>query len=234
MMELAAVLAALRQQGRDKTRAIYRRHGADEACYGVPYAEMKALARQIKVDQALALGLWASGVHEARILATMVADPRRIASAVLDGWTADLTNGVLADALAGLAARSPHAATLTDRWRASDSEWVAAAGWNLLAHRAADSRSDLSESDCREILETIRTELPGAPNRVRHAMNGALIALGLRDDTLQSAAVAIARELGRVEVDHGATDCKTPDAEAAILKAVAQRSSKARAATRPD
>lgn len=223
MMDLAAVITTLRQQGRDKTRAIYRRHGAGEACYGVPYADLKALAKQVKVDQALALGLWASGVHDARVLATMVADPKRIASAVLDGWAGDLSNRILADALAGLAARSPHAAALSERWIASDQEWIASAGWSLLAARASQPSDALSEADARGWIDTIRTGLPAQPNQVRHAMNNALIALGLRGDSLREAALAAARALGPVQVDHGATDCKTPDAEAAILKASASR-----------
>jgi len=57
---------------------------------------------------------------------------------------------------------------------------------------------------------------------VRHAMNGALIAIGIRNPKLQEKAILTARKIGKAKVDHGETSCQTPDAEAYILKA-AQR-----------
>lgn len=50
-------------------------------------------------------------------------------------------------------------------------------------------------------------------------MNSALIAIGIRNDELEQKAITIAREIGKVDVEHGATSCKTPDAEAYIKKA---------------
>ena len=49
-------------------------------------------------------------------------------------------------------------------------------------------------------------------------MNSALIAIGIRNEDLERKAIEIAREIGKVHVDHGATSCKTPDAESYIKK----------------
>ena len=49
-------------------------------------------------------------------------------------------------------------------------------------------------------------------------MNRALIAIGIRNEDLEQAAIEIAREIGKVHVDHGATSCKIPDAEPYIKK----------------
>lgn len=54
-------------------------------------------------------------------------------------------------------------------------------------------------------------------------MNGALIAIGIRNSTLQRQAIAAAKQIGKVEVDHGRTSCKTPDAVAYINKAVQRK-----------
>jgi hypothetical protein len=54
-------------------------------------------------------------------------------------------------------------------------------------------------------------------------MNGALIAIGLRNPRLEKKAVAAAKRIGKVEVDHGETSCETPDAAAYIAKAKARR-----------
>lgn len=52
----------------------------------------------------------------------------------------------------------------------------------------------------------------------KEAMNSALIAIGIRNEDLERQTIGIAREIGKVEVDHGATSCKTPDAESYIKK----------------
>ena len=54
-------------------------------------------------------------------------------------------------------------------------------------------------------------------------MNGALIAIGLRSPALRKKAVAAARRIGKVDVDHGETGCKTPDADSYIEKAGGRR-----------
>ena len=58
-------------------------------------------------------------------------------------------------------------------------------------------------------------------------MNGALIAIGVRNPKLEALTVAAAKRIGTVEVDHGDTDCKTPDAVACIAKTKAHRVKKA-------
>jgi hypothetical protein len=54
-------------------------------------------------------------------------------------------------------------------------------------------------------------------------MNNAVIAIGIRSPTLRKLALTVAKRIGKVEVDHGETNCKTPDAAAYILKTVAHR-----------
>jgi hypothetical protein len=54
-------------------------------------------------------------------------------------------------------------------------------------------------------------------------MNQTLIAVGLRNAALRRGVLAAAKRIGEVEVDHGETSCKTPDAAAYIAKALKQR-----------
>ena len=77
-------------------------------------------------------------------------------------------------------------------------------------------------------IEKIETGIHRAPNRVRHCMNNALIALGLFSPAQQKRALQAARRIGRVEVDHGQTGCKTPDAADYIRRTVARRGQKGR------
>lgn len=79
-----------------------------------------------------------------------------------------------------------------------------------------------------EPLEAIEKEIHDRPNRVRHSMNQAVISIGVRNAALEKRARAVAKRIGKVEVDHGETSCKTPDAVAYIEKTKAHRAKKKR------
>lgn len=221
-MTAPELLARLEALGSAATRKTYARHGVRGAMYGVSYANLDTLKKQIKVDQALAESLWDSGNHDARVLATMIADPEAMPGSKIHAWAKELDNYVLTDALAKLAAASPYARRLMETWMESKSEWVASAGWTVAAVLAGDPKVPRGV-DFADLLTRIESGIRTAKNRVRHSMNNALIAIGLRDDRLREAALAVARRLGPIEVDHGDTDCKTPDAAASIAKAAGRR-----------
>jgi 3-methyladenine DNA glycosylase AlkD len=169
-MELQETLDTLRSLGTEQARKTYRRHGAAEDVYGVSYAELGKLKKKIKVDHALAEGLWASGNHDARMLAAMVADPARLDQKTLDAWAAGLRNYVETDALGTLAASVPHAREVMTHWMASGGEWVAALGWKLLAHVARQD-DGVTDEYFERYLATIERDIAESPNRVRHQMN---------------------------------------------------------------
>lgn len=224
-MNVQEALDTLKSLGTEQNRKIYRRHGAGEDVYGVSFAHLKDLKKKIKTDHELAVGLWNSGNHDARMLAGMIADPQRLDAETLDAWAKGLRNYVETDALGGLAVQAPHARETMARWMASESEWTAAAGWRVLAHVAANE-DGLPDEYFERFLATIERDLHDSPNRVRHQMNGALIAIGIRNPALQKKAEAAAAHIGKVEVDHGETDCKTPEAIGYIRKAVERQEKK--------
>jgi hypothetical protein len=61
-------------------------------------------------------------------------------------------------------------------------------------------------------------------------MNNALISIGIRNPKLRKQAIAAAKRIGKVDVDHGETSCKTPDAAPYIAKAAAYGAKKKKAA----
>jgi 3-methyladenine DNA glycosylase AlkD len=212
------VLEHLRTLGTEQNRKIYRRHGVGGDLHGVSYAHLKHLQKQIKQDHELAQRLWATGNHDARILATMVADPALATGRLLDAWAKDVGNGVLTDALAGLVSKTPLARKKMEQWTKSKEEWLGSAGWLLLAHLARDD-GELPDAYFEDRLATIEREIHSRKNRIRYTMNAALIAIGLRNGSLEKKALAAAARIGPVVVDHGETSCKTPDAADYIRKA---------------
>jgi len=223
-MTKTEAIKRLRAMGTAQNRKVYPRHGVKGELFGVSWADLGKLKKEIKADQALAEGLWATGNHDARILATMIAEPAIMKAATLDAWARDLDNYVLTDAFSGVAARTPVAKARSEKWMKAKGEWKASAGWNLCG--ALAGQEDLSDIWFEERIRVIEAGIDGAKNRVRHAMNQALICIGIRNSKLMKKAVAAAKRIGKVEVDHGETSCKTPDARGYIEKTVVYRISK--------
>jgi 3-methyladenine DNA glycosylase AlkD len=224
-MTVDEAMNELERAGTAQNRKVYARHGIGERMFGVSFAALRALARTIMVDHELARGLWATGNHDARVLATMVADPERLDRRTLDRWSKELDNYVITDALAQMVSRSALLREKLEDWTTADDEWLGRAGWRLLSYLALE-HDDVSDDLFEERLGVIESEIHGRPNRTRDAMNGALIAIGLRNSKLEKKAVAAAKRIGKVEVDHGETSCETPDAAAYIVRAKARRRSR--------
>ncbi|HMB71499.1 MAG TPA: DNA alkylation repair protein [bacterium] len=215
-MTFRETMKALEKAGTAQNRKVYAQHGVRGEAYGVSYAELGKLRKKIKTNHALAEQLWASGNHDARILATMVADADAVASSQLDAWVKDLDNYVLSDAFTGLVARSPHAVAKSRKWAKSSDEWTGQVGWGVTSYLTRSG--DITPAEGEKLLATIERQIPRAKNRVRHSMNGALISIGLMGGSLFTKATAAAKRIGKVEVDHGETSCKTPDAVAYLAK----------------
>lgn len=222
-MDLATAMARLEAAGTEQSRAIYRRHGAHDPLFGVSFAVLHALAREAKRDHALARGLWATGNYDARLLACMVADPAVTTEADLDAWLADIDVYVLVDMFVGsLASQVPGVRQRADRWSASPRDWTAQAGWDLYGQLAMND-PDLDDGFFLDLIGRIEAGIAVAGNRTRHSMNGALIAIGIRNVALRAAAEAASARIGPVVVDHGKTGCVTPAAVPYIEKAWARK-----------
>ena len=224
-MDYQALVQELASLGTAQNRKVYTRHGVGENQYGISLANLRKLQKQIKRDHTLATQLWASGNHDCRVLATMIADPSLADDNLLESWASDLNNYVITDAFSGLASQTALAREKAESWCKSDDEWVGRTGWLLVAHLAMKD-SQLTDSYFEECLETIKEEIHSRQNRVKDAMNSALIAIGIRNSQLEHLALAAARRIGKVEVDHGETGCQTPDAAEYIRKTLARRNQK--------
>ena len=224
-MDERQVLSELESLGTEQTRKTYQRHGVGEKQFGVSYAGLGKLQKKIKTDHALAQKLWASGNHDAQILATMIADPKDMRSKEIDTWAKSLSNYLITDALSGLVSKTPLAQEKAASWTKSKDEWIGSAGWQIVSGLALRDAS-LPDSFFQPYLETIEADVHKRKNRVRHAMNGALIGIGSRNSKLEKLALPVAAKIGKVEVDHGDTGCKTPDAASYIRKTVAHKEAK--------
>jgi 3-methyladenine DNA glycosylase AlkD len=220
-MTLQSTMKELKALGNERNRKTFARHGVGEA-FGVSFADLYKLARKIEVNHDLALELWATGNHDARLLATMIADPDQADGKLLDTWARDTGNYVLSQVLAGFVGKTEHVHQKAEKWCKSETDLIGELGWYLIAGMA--QRVDSCPDDYFALkLSVIEERIHTSNNRTRHGMNTALCAIGIGRGSLCDDALAVAKRIGKVEVDHGETSCKTPDATAYIKKAVARK-----------
>lgn len=98
-------------------------------------------------------------------------------------------------------------------WVKSKDEFVKRAGYTALAHLAKREDDSLTDTQFETHLKRIEREIHQSPNRAREAMNSALIAIGKRNPRLHPLALAAARRIGPVLIEHGKdTNCRDVDA----------------------
>jgi 3-methyladenine DNA glycosylase AlkD len=224
-MSLAEAMLALEKAGSAQARKTYARHGAYEPMFGVSFADLKTLVKRIKVDQELALGLWGTGNFDARNLAVKIADPLLMSPADLDRWATEHTSRGCQTYVAHLAAEGRHGQSRVEAWLKSKSEEQRRCGWMLTGALAIRSE-EIPAAWFGARIAAIEKTIHQAPNLEREAMNGALIAIGGRDTASRKAALAAAKRIGPLSVDHGDTACETPDAALYIEKTWARATAK--------
>lgn len=218
-MTLEETLSTLQELGTEQNIKTYRRHGAGDNVYGVSFANLGKLVKKIKVDHELAHGLWETGNSDARTLALMIADPKKLTAAEAEKWLKESTYRGLVGYLATVVARSPHANRLRDKWMKSKQESPRQTGYCVLCCQLRDAPETVDLDYCRTLLVTIEEQIHDSPNMARYQMNSAVMSIGISIPELRDEAIATAKRIGKVDVDHGDTACKTPDATEYILKA---------------
>jgi 3-methyladenine DNA glycosylase AlkD len=165
---------------------------------GVSIPILRRIAREVGTDHALAAALWASGVHEARILAALVDDPARVSRAQMNRWAADFDSWDVCDQVcSGLFDRTPFAFQKALAWAERREEFVKRAGFVLMAALAVHDRQapDAAFERCLPVIARHSTD---ERNFVKKAVNWALRQIGKRNPRLNRKAIARARVIQRL------------------------------------
>lgn len=162
---------------------------------GVPVKTLRAIARETGRSHALAEGLWASGIHEARILASIVAEPKRVDPAQMERWVADLDSWDLCDqCCTNLWVRTPFARDKALEWSEREEEFVKRAGFVLMVQVAGKDKS-APVTLLHRYLARAEAAAGDERNFVKKAISWAIREIGQRSPELNAAAVTVARRL---------------------------------------
>ncbi|HSL11779.1 MAG TPA: DNA alkylation repair protein [Actinomycetota bacterium] len=165
-----------------------------ERALGVSVPAIRRIARRAGTDHRLARALWTTGIHEARFLATLVADPAAMTDREMDRWAQDLDSWDVGDAAADLFAATPSRDAKIASWSRSELPYVKRAAFAMIARRAVSDRT-ASDAAFRRYLATIRRAAHDDRNEVRKGISWALRQIGKRNLALHADAVATAERI---------------------------------------
>lgn len=215
----------LESLGTEQTRKTYKRHGSGDKVFGVKFGDLKPLAKKIGPNHQLALELWDTENTDARSLALLIAEPEKLTESQADKWTKHSKYYMVSSMIAGVIARSPLGIKKYNEYTKNDGEYVKQTGYNIISELVKsdfeNNTNSISNNEAKKILKTIESEIHSSPNRARHAMNNTLICIASYKPQLTDLAIETATSIGKVEVDHGDTSCKTPAAIPYIKKTIA-------------
>ena len=199
-MDADEVLARLRSLANPGDLAGMARVGIPTGhALGISLYTLRKLAKEIGNAHTLAGELWASGIHEARMLATMVDDPEQVSDKQMEAWVLDFHSWDICDqCCSNLFDRTPHAYRKVEEWSRRDEEFVKRAGFVLMATLSVhDKKAD--DRVFREFFPLIIREATDDRLYVRKAVNWALRQIGKRNITLNREAIRVAEEIRGID-----------------------------------
>lgn len=193
-MTVSEILKQLQALGNEKVRAINTKQGARSDQFGVKMGDIRALAKTIKTNHELAKELWETGNIEARFLAVLIVNPKKLSAEEVDNMVRSEPFPHLADWFSSYIIKEhPDREQLRLQWMQSDHPMAARAGWSLTAGRIARSPEGL---EIPALLDRIEAEMPTAAPETQWTMNIALAYIGINHPALRERALTIGERLG--------------------------------------
>lgn len=199
-MNTKEILIELKQNENSKNKIGMARFGINtDKAFGISVKFLRALGKEIGKNHKMALELWESGYHEARILATIIDEPEKTSKTQLNNWLKDVNSWDLCDQLCNnLIVKTVYAYDLAFQWSKSKSEFTKRAGFTLFAVISVHWKH-LSDNDFIRIFPRIIEEADDNRNFVKKAVNWALRQIGKRNSNLNKLAVEVAQKLISME-----------------------------------
>ena len=194
------ILRELKSRASPKNLQGMARFGINtENALGISVTELRKLAKPIGRNHSLALELWTTGIHEARILAAIIDEPEEVTEQQMDQWASEFDSWDVCDqACITLFDRTPLAVSKAVDWTHQRGEFVKRAGFALMAGLAVHDK--LASDDLFiGFLENIKAESVDDRRYVKKAVNWALRQIGKRNQRLNQAAIEAAEEISRID-----------------------------------
>ncbi|MFQ5432046.1 MAG: DNA alkylation repair protein [Nitrospinota bacterium] len=199
-MQVDEVLARLRSLKNQRNVAGMAKYGINPAtAYGISIPNLRKISKEAGKDHALAAQLWKSGIHEARILASMVDEPDKVTEAQAERWARQFDSWDVCDQCCNnLFRKTRFAYKKCVLWSRAKQEFAKRAGFTLMATLAVGDKEAEDERFLR-FLPLIRREAADGRNYVKKAVNWALRQIGKRNRRLNMEAVKAAKAIAKMD-----------------------------------
>jgi 3-methyladenine DNA glycosylase AlkD len=190
------IIQEMKHLGSENNRLGMQRFGINtDKALGVSMPVIRDRAKAYKKDHALALSLWETGIHELRIMAGLIDDPRQVTPQQMDAWAKDFNSWDLCDQVClNLFDRTPFAETKIREWALREEEFVRRAAFATLAGQAVHMKKAPDEYFIT-FFPQIEQASSDPRNFVKKAVNWALRQIGKRNPLLNAAAQQLAEKL---------------------------------------
>lgn len=166
-------------------------------CVSMP--NLRKLAKKIGKDHDLAIKLWGLKIHEARILAGLIDDPKKVSEAQMERWVKDFDSWDICDSICGnLFDKTKFTYEKIDKWGVRKEEYVKRAAFSLLAWLAVHDEK-ASSSKFIGFFPLIKMSSTDERNFVKKAVNWSIRQIGKRNIYLNKKVVKLSNDIGRID-----------------------------------
>ncbi len=166
---------------------------------GISIPTLRKMAKEIGRNQALAVALWDSGIHETRILASMIAEPQLVSTELMEEWVNDFDSWDVCDQVCGnLFDKTPYVYQKATEWCQQEKEFVRRAGFVMMAELAVHDKQAPDEA-FMQFFPLIKHYANDKRNFVKKAVNWALRQIGKRNSHLRALALECVYEIQHMD-----------------------------------
>lgn len=218
--EVKEIMQILEQKGVPNTVSIYRKHGAMGKLFGVKVSDLKPLQKKYKGNNAIAKELYRTNNSDAMYLAALIANAKELGKEEIQKWVENAWWYMISEhAAAWMVSEGKDAFEHIKELMKSKEEHILSCAWaSLSKYLSLTPDEELDKNYLKERLNDVVKNIHEQANRVKYTMNGFVIALGSYVPDLLDMSKDAAKEIGKVEVFMGETNCKVPLAADYISK----------------
>lgn len=200
MTDACQIVRELRSMKNRRNLEGMARYGINtDNAMGIPVTTLRKMARGLGRDHELSLSLWDTGIHEARILASIVAEPQRVTKGQIETWVKDFDSWDLCDQVCmNLFDKTPFAYEKAVGWSRRRAEFVKRAGFALMAALAVHDKK-APDKVFDPFFQAIVRESTDERNFVKKAVNWALRSIGKRNRKLNKNALSVAKTILQID-----------------------------------
>ncbi len=199
-MEVKSIIEELKKLGDPVNLKGMGRYGINtDKAFGVKIPLLRQMAKTYKNDHSLALKLWETGYHEARLIAIFIDDPKLVTEEQMENWVLDFNSWDICDqACSNLFDKTPFGYKKALEWATRDEEFVKRAGFAMMAMLAVHDKK-ASDDQMTQFFPFIEKSASDKRNFVKKAVNWALRQIGKRNMALNLEAIVIASRIKEQE-----------------------------------